>query len=179
MKESLNNDLLEFLEWDKQEEEANEIRKGAELILHPENTKIVDLGKPREYFDFLGYRFMRGKTGSLKKFIRDKSLKKLKETIKPLTKRNSGKSLAELIHKLNKSLKGFFNYFVHVSRGELNKVTGWVRGRLRGILRKREGRRGRGRGRDHQKWSNHYFDMNGLFNLEQARSHEVASLRKQ
>lgn len=151
----------------------------AELILHPEKTKVVYLGKPREYFDFLGYRFMRGKTGSLKKFIRDKSLKKLKETIKPLTKRNSGKSLEELIHKLNQILKGFFRYFMHVSRGELNKVTGWVRGRLRGILRKREGKKGRGRGRDHQKWSNHYFDMQGLFNLEQARDHELASLREQ
>ena len=33
MKERLNNDLLEFLEWDKQEEEANEIRKVAEQLI--------------------------------------------------------------------------------------------------------------------------------------------------
>jgi RNA-directed DNA polymerase len=42
-----------------------------------------------------------------------------------------------------------------------------VRGRLRGILRKRHGGRGRGRGRDHQRWPNRYFAEAGLLSLEQ------------
>ena len=44
----------------------------------------------------------------------------------------------------------------------------WVRMRLRSILRKRQGRRGRGRGRDHQRWPNAFFVAQGLFTLSAA-----------
>ncbi|MDP1589155.1 MAG: hypothetical protein Q8M07_15500, partial [Prosthecobacter sp.] len=59
----------------------------------------------------------------------------------------------------------------------LSEVDGWIRGRLRSILRKRVGLRGRGRGRDHQRWSNDYFASIGLFSLEEARKLESESLR--
>lgn len=47
-------------------------------------------------------------------------------------------------------------------------VDGWVRMRLRSILRKRAGRSGRGRGRDHQRWPNSFFAKHGYFSLEAA-----------
>ena len=50
--------------------------------------------------------------------------------------------------------------------------------RLRSILRKRRGREGRGRGKDHQRWPNHYFKKLGLYCLLDARETEFASLRK-
>lgn len=150
----------------------------AGLKLHPQKTKVVDMGQPKAHFDFLGYRFWRGKTsGKLKRFVRPKSLKKFKASLKKSTKRTSGESLPAIAAKLKSRLEGFYGYFKHVSSGELASMDGWVRGRLRGLLRKRAGLRGRGRGRDHQRWPNCYFDEIGLFNLERARSLERMSLR--
>jgi len=48
---------------------------------------------------------------------------------------------------------------------------------LRSILRKRAGRKGRGRGLDHHRWPNRYFTKLGLFNLKAARELEIISLR--
>jgi RNA-directed DNA polymerase len=150
----------------------------AELTLHPEKTRVVDMGQPKAHFDFLGYRFWRSKTsGSIRRFIRPKSEKKIREAIKPITKRANGQSLAAIADKLRPKLQGFFNYFKHVDAKVLNETDGWVRGRLRSILRKRAGLRGRGRGLDHHRWPNCYFTELGLFNLEEAREIEIISLR--
>jgi RNA-directed DNA polymerase len=66
----------------------------AGLKLHPEKTRIVDMGQPQAHFDFLGYRFWRGKTsGRIRRFIRPKSEKKFKADIKPMTRRTNGQSL--------------------------------------------------------------------------------------
>ena len=151
----------------------------AGLTLHPEKTKIVDMGQPKAYFDFLGYRFQRGKTqGRLKRFIRPKSVKKIKEALKPLTKRNNGHSLDSIVRRLKPKLRGIYGYFKHANVSALCALDGWVRGRLRGILRSRAKKRGRGRGRDHQRWPNHYFVALGLFSLENASRADLTSLRK-
>ena len=163
-------DALQILrEWSSQ----------AGLTLHPEKTRAVDMGQPKAHFDFLGYRFWRGKTsGQLRRFIRPKSKKKLAESIKPLTRRCNGRSLSAIVQLLQPKLQGFYEYFQHVSAGALRDVDQWVRGRLRGILRERAGLQGRGRGRDHQRWNNHYFTDLGLFNLEEARRKDRISLRQ-
>ena len=70
------------------------------------------------------------------------------------------------------------NGFKHAHAYTHIGVDGWVRMRLRSVLRKRNKRRGRGRGlRDHTKWSNRYFEKLGLFSLKQARE-ETMSLRR-
>ena len=151
----------------------------AKLTLHPEKTKIVDMGQPKAHFDFLGYRFWRGKTsGSIRRFIRPKSKKKLREAIKPITKRTNGRSLEAIAAMLRPKLQGFYNYFKHVEAGVFNEMDGWIRGRMRSILRKRAGLKGRGRGLDHHRWPNCYFTDLGLFNLEEARELEIKSLRE-
>jgi RNA-directed DNA polymerase len=141
----------------------------AGLELHPEKTKLVDLAQAGAHFDFLGYRFWRGKAGNLRRFIRPKSRAKLQARLKPLTKRTNGQSLEAIVAKLNPILRGWGEYFRHASADALAKIDGWVRGRLRGILRKRQGGQGRGRGRDHQRWSNRYFAELGLFCLKESR----------
>ena len=151
----------------------------AGLTLHPEKTKIVDMGQPKAHFDFLGYRFWRGKTsGRIKRFIRPKSVQKFREAIKPLTKRKNGHSLETIAERLKPKLRGFYGYFKHASVSTLRELDGWVRGRLRGILRKRAKLKGRGRGRDHQRWPNHYFAALGFLSLESAWRAEITSLRK-
>ncbi len=62
-------------------------------VLHPQKTKIVSMNEARNHFDFLGYRFWCSqKTGAIRRLIRPKSQQKLKESLKPHTRRVSGKS---------------------------------------------------------------------------------------
>jgi RNA-directed DNA polymerase len=74
-----------------------------------------------------------------------------------------------VIADLNRTLRGWFEYFRHSQWNTLSWVDGWIRMRLRSILRKHQGWRGRGRGRDHQRWTNAYFDQLGLYTLAKAR----------
>jgi RNA-directed DNA polymerase len=151
----------------------------AGLELHAGKTRIVDMGQPKAHFEFLGYRFWRGKgSGRISRHIRPKSEKKLRETLRPLLKRCNAHSLDALAQKLRPKLKGFYEYFKHASEMSLEEMDGWVRGRLRGILRKRSKRKGRGGGPDHWRWPNHYFTRIGFFSLKEARNLEIISLRK-
>ena len=160
-------------------EEVSRWMAGAGLTLHPDKTQVVDLTGSGSHFDFLGYRFWRSRTGGIKRLIRPKSWRKLRGNLKPLTKRANAHSLEAIVKKLNPILKGWYGYFKHASAGMLAKMDGWVRGRLRSILRKRRKGQGRARGRDHQRWPNRYFDTLGLFNLEAARALERSSLRQE
>lgn len=136
------------------------------LTLHPDKTRIIDASQSGG-FDFLGYHFERGK-----KWPRQKSMDKLKEAIRDKTRRTEGRSLSEICQDLNRTLVGWFGYFQHSNKHVFPGVDSYVRGRLRSILRKRHGGKGRGRGSDHQRWPNDYFHTHGLVSLSQ--SHRVA-----
>jgi len=149
----------------------------AGLALHPEKTRIVSMDKVGNHFDFLGYRFWRGKKhGKIRRFVRPKSKAKLRERLKPHTRRSNGQSLPAIIAKINPILKGWYGYFRQASADALQEIDGWIRGRLRSILRKRRHGKGRGRGLDQQRWGNSYFAENGLFSLELARASVKESL---
>jgi RNA-directed DNA polymerase len=128
------------------------------LTLHPTKTKIVDART--EGFDFLGYTFR----GDLR-LPRKKSLDKLKDSIRAKTGRTNGNSLTWIVGTLNATLHGWFGFFRHCHRNVFTNLDGWIRGRLRSLLRKRAGRQGRGRGTDHQRWPNLYFADLGLYSL--------------
>lgn len=129
------------------------------LSLHPEKTRIVDATQ-RGGFDFLGYHFERGYKWPCKK-----SLQKFKDTVREQTKRTNGQSLAVIISGLNRTSRGWFNYFGYSHPTTFPRLDRWVRMRLRSILRKRSHRKGRGRGADHQRWPNRFFIAYGLFSL--------------
>jgi RNA-directed DNA polymerase len=136
------------------------------LQLHPDKTKIVDVRA--EGFDFLGYHFRTSRRGHLVRWPRKKSLAKLKDALRAKTKRTSGESLSRIIAAVNRTLRGWFGYFQHSHRTTFADVDGWVRMRLRSILRKRAGRTGCGRGADHQRWPNAYFAAQGYWSLATA-----------
>ncbi len=167
-----------------QEEAGNALEKLREwmeeagLTLHPDKTRMVDMGVADSHFDFLGYRFKRSRGGRLIRLVRPKSLRKLRESIKPKTRRNNGKSMDAIVADINRTLKGWFGYFKHVIPSELGEIDQWLRMRLRSILRKRRGGRGRGRGQDHHRWPNRYFTGLGLFCLLDAQVTETASLQQ-
>jgi RNA-directed DNA polymerase len=142
------------------------------LTLHPTKTKIVDART--EGFEFLGYHFL-----GTKHWPRKKSMQKLKDSLRSKTKRSSGDSLHCIVNRVNQSLRGWFTYFRHSSyRHVFRDLDGWLRMRLRSILRKRAGRKGRGRGFDQHRWPNRYFAELGLFSLTTAHAQAVQSSRR-
>lgn len=138
------------------------------LTLHPTKTQIVDVR--REGFDFLGYHFATTRRGQLTRWPRKKSLEKFKATIRAKTKRTSGRSMRRIIAVLNDTLRGWFGYFKHSIHTTFTRLDGWIRSRLRAILRRFAGQEGHGRGWDHQRWPNRYFTELGYFSLEEAHA---------
>lgn len=139
------------------------------LTVHPTKTRIVDAGQ-RGGFDFLGYHFERGL-----KWPREKSMNKLKDGIRQKTRRTQGRSMQEIVVDLNRLLRGWHGYFKYSHWTIFEKLDGWIRMRLRSILRQHHGGKGAGRGLDHQHWPNAYFDELGLFRLDRARRSALRS----
>jgi len=135
----------------------------AGLTLHPTKTRIVNASEPGG-FDFLGYHFERGY-----RWPRKKSLDKLKDALRAKSKRQRPDSVEDIIEDVNRSLRGWMNYFQHSHWTTFKPLDQWIRQRLRSILRKRHKLSGRARGRDHQRWPNDYFAIRGLISLALAR----------
>jgi RNA-directed DNA polymerase len=142
------------------------------LVLHPDKTHVVDASQ-RGGFDFLGYHFERGL-----RWPRKKSRTNLKDTLRRLTKRTTGFSLELIISLLNRTLTGWFAYFLHSHITTFRPLDQWVRMRLRSILRRRHGGKGRGRGSDHVRWPNAFFAKHGLFSLTAAHAAACQSARR-
>jgi RNA-directed DNA polymerase len=134
------------------------------LRLHPHKTHLGDWREPGQGFDFLGYRFEAGR-----RRVRAKSLTRLKDSIRAKTGRSRGDSLARIVADLNPLLRGWFGYFKHAHPHTFTTLDGFVRRRLRALLRKQQKRPGFGRCRaDHLRWPNAFFAQAGLFALHPA-----------
>jgi RNA-directed DNA polymerase len=135
------------------------------LALHPEKTHVGDCRQPGEGFEFLGYRFEAGK-----RYVRKKSLDKLKDSIRAKTRRTRGDSLARIVADLNRTLRGWFEYFKHAHHNTFKALDAFTRRRLRALLRRQEKRTSRmGKSlADHKRWPIAFFAKNGLFALHTA-----------
>jgi RNA-directed DNA polymerase len=134
------------------------------LRLHPDKTHVGDCRQVGEGFEFLGYRFEAGR-----RWVRKKSLTRLKDRIRERTRRTRGQSLERIIASLNPMLRGWFAYFKHAHPYTFVVIDQLIRRRLRAILRKQEKRPGFGRCRaDHQRWPNNFFAQAGLLALHTA-----------
>jgi RNA-directed DNA polymerase len=142
------------------------------LALHPDKTTVVDATQ-RGGFDFLGYHFERGY-----KWPRTKSLRKLKDRVRSQTRRTHGHSLERILADVNRTLSGWYQYFQYSHPTTFPRLDGWIRMRLRSILRRRRGGRGRGRGQDHQRWPNAFFAEQGLFSLAAASASVLQPSRR-
>ncbi len=136
----------------------------AGLTLHPDKTKVVDAHT--EGFDFLGYTFK-----ARHRWPREKSVAKFKDAVRAKTRRSPGCSLAKVISDLNPTLRGWIEYFKHGHGPIFRILDGWIRRRLRSILRKQQKRQGiaRSNGADHRRWPNAFFDGYGLISLQGTR----------
>ena len=132
---------------------ANTILGGLGLSLHPDKTRVVDLRKGNEGFDFLGCHVrarMSGKVWEQKRVIRyylhrwpsQRSMKRARARIKALTDRSQvGQQLPDVIRRLNLFLRGWGNYFRTGNAGgqfvSLDRHVAW---RLKRLLVKKRGR---------------------------------------
>jgi RNA-directed DNA polymerase len=158
----------------REEAEAalSEVRAWVEtngLRLSIDKTHVGDCRQKGQGFDFLGYHFELGR-----RWARKKSYKALQDRIRMRTKRTRGDSMAKIIADLNPTLRGWFNYFKHAHRMTFSGMDGFVRRRLRAILRKQEKRPGLGQCLDdHKRWPKAFFADMGLFTMTEA--HALAS----
>ena len=138
------------------------------LTLNPDKTHVGDCRVDGQGFEFLGYRFEAGR-----RLVRKKSLMALRDKVRARTPRNRGGSLESVIASLNPTLKGWYAYFKQAHRYTFSSVDGFVRRRLRAMLRKQKHRPGQGRClNDHKQWPNSFFANLGLFTMSAA--HQVA-----
>ncbi len=134
--------------------------QNAGLSLHPTKTRLVEVA--HEGFDFLEWHFCGGK-----KWPRKKSVQKLQEKLRPLTRRTNGMSLEAIVARVNPILRGWRNYFRDSQPSSLSGPDGCLRRRLRALLRKRDKRPGFGLSHaDSKRWPNRWFAEQGLDSLE-------------
>jgi group II intron reverse transcriptase/maturase len=92
---------------------------------------------------FLGLAFFRAAGGQVKRRVAKKALQAMKETVKSITRRNVGRSLAQVVEELSSYLTGWRAYFGQAQTPcAFDRLDGWIRRRLR-MLRLKQLKRGR------------------------------------
>ena len=135
------------------------------LQLNMDKTQVGDCLQKGQGFEFLGYRFEAGK-----RMVRKKSLMKLKDAIRKRTGRTRSGTLQAVVTELNQVLRGWYAYFQHAAVATFKPLDGFVRRRLRALLRKRDKRPGQGLCHaDTRRWPNAYFARQGLFTMSTVR----------
>jgi group II intron reverse transcriptase/maturase len=111
--------------------------------LHPQKTRIVHV---RQGFEFLGYKIKRGKRlrlppgkirsgaqpGALYAYPREKSIQRLMDQVRALSKRRVPLKTKELVEELNPVLRGWGQHYkrAHV-RKLFHRLDGWIVRRIR------------------------------------------------
>jgi RNA-directed DNA polymerase len=156
---------------------AGEILAGMGLELHPEKTRIVDLRKGREGFDFLGCHIHARVSGRmLERGIRryylhrwpsQRAMKRIRAKIRDRTDRRrlaGMKDIREVIAVLNPVLRGWGNYFrTGNAADKFVQIDRYVWWRLVRLLVKRKGRNIRPG--EVKQWTRQWFVELGLHQL--------------
>jgi len=149
--------------------------QAAGLTLHPTKTRIVNAAE-RGGFDFLGYHFERYHESGGKKWPRQKSQFKLRESLREKLPRNRSGGIRQIVAELNPTLRGWYGYFKYSLPSALQNMDQWVRERVRHIIRRRHKRRGMVKGRERVEYPIAWFAAQGLFSLKDAQTQWLQSL---
>ncbi|HZJ83740.1 MAG TPA: group II intron reverse transcriptase/maturase [Clostridia bacterium] len=96
------------------------------LKVNQKKTKITNIN---EGVSFLGFQIFKDRVG-----IDPKRVKRFKDKIRKITKRNSGKPIEKTIEELNPFLRGWINYYRAADiKSFTSNQMGWIRRRLRMI----------------------------------------------
>jgi group II intron reverse transcriptase/maturase len=104
----------------------------------PINREKSGIRKP-VHFEILGFKFVstyvKGEKGKYQTVVSEKGWKKLKQTLKTITRRHTPVSLTVRIHQLKEVQQGWLQYFRMASiYQKLKDLDSWVRHRLRGCI---------------------------------------------
>jgi len=144
------------------------------LTLHPDKTRIVELGLGKDGFIFLGchLRIIRSHFKGRQYLFRwpsPKAMKKVRDRVRELTDRSRRagmKDIREAIRDLNPVLRGWCNYFrTGNASDKFNQIDRYVHRRLVRLLERRGGDR-KARGFRRKDWPHERFvKQHGLFKL--------------
>lgn len=119
---------------------VDEVLGGLELSLNRDKTRIVDLGAKGASLDFLGFTFryhrnLFGKGTYLHVDPSAKSMARVRDRLRDLTRRQSRYPLEAVVEELNRYLRGWSQYFRYGHpRGAFRKVNWFVQRRMRRFL---------------------------------------------
>lgn len=146
------------------------------LELHPEKTRMVDLSRGREGFDFLGCHLRKRMSGPLwerthrrvyylQRWPSQRAMTRIRARVRALTPRSRcHEDVRRIIADLNPVLRGWGQYFrTGNAAPRFTQVDTYVEERLRGLLLKRAGSRlapGRAAA-----WRRPFFEALGLHRL--------------
>ena len=146
------------------------------LELHPEKTRVVDLSRGREGFDFLGCHLRKRMSGPLwvrtrrrvyylQRAPSQRAMQRMRTRVRALTPRaRCHEDLRTVIADVNRVLRGWGQYFrTGNAANHFTDVDQYVERRLRGLLLKRAGSRltaGRA-----APWKRPFFEHLGLIRL--------------
>ncbi len=120
----------------KQAEEAYLVAKAIledelQLRMHPEKTKVVHFDNG---FRFLGFDFWKDYL-----ILPDVKVKKYKDKVRHVTRRQQGNNLGEMFKNLNEVARGFGNYFgIGNVKSKFQRLDEWTRMRVRAFMRKKK-----------------------------------------
>ncbi|MNZ32281.1 Group II intron-encoded protein LtrA [compost metagenome] len=98
------------------------------LRMHPEKTKVVHFD---EGFRFLGFDHWKDYI-----IVAEAKVKKFKDKIRKVTRRQQGKNLGEMLKRLNEVVRGFGNYFgIGNVKKKFVRLDKWMRMRVRAFMR--------------------------------------------
>src|SRR5271166_4368357 len=140
------------------------------LKLHPEKTRMVDLRRGKESFEFLGCTIRKKRSIQrnprahfVQRWPSPKAKKRIRERVHELTDaRHSGQDVKQIIATLNPVLRGWGNYFrTGNADREFHQLDSYVYARLAHWMYRRGGQR---TGRT-EKWSHDRFVGMGLYRM--------------
>ena len=144
---------------------------GLGLELHPDKTRLVNVGRKMESFEFLGCRFRKKRSilrnprlTYMQRWPAPRAMKRIRTRVRELTdRRSAGRDVQEVIVRLNLVLRGWGNYFrTGNADAKFNQVDDYVHQRLCIWLRRRGGQRTSFR---FDKWPHDRFFAMGLHQL--------------
>jgi hypothetical protein len=133
------------------EQHARTVLAQAGLQLSPEKTRIVELTKSKQGFDFLGFHLRKVESWKwrakwyLQRWPSAGAIKRIRARIRQLTdRRYAGIQLEIVVNRLNLVLRGWGNYFRHGnSARKFAQIDSYVHERLAILASTKHGRSGR------------------------------------
>ena len=123
----------DFLVFSKTEQSATRVFRSVERYLTSKLKLVVNHDKSSvcrtEVVEYLGYCF-RGYGGTFR--VSAKNLRKFKDRVKEITRRNGGRSMCSRLIELQRYFQGWIGYFRYgLTKTQLKYLDKWIRRRIR------------------------------------------------